>query len=77
MTSRAEVPVDVAQRLARHPRERPLENFLVETGAARTFCEPDHVDLHAGKEPFRRFVEDSRPTFSGQGDSIGPPATFI
>ena len=51
------VALDVAQRLARHPRQRPLEDLLVETVAARAFGEPDHIDLHAGEEPLRRFVE--------------------
>ncbi len=51
------VALDVAKGLARHPRQRPLENLFLKTVAARTFGEPDHINLHAGEEPLRLLIE--------------------
>ena len=52
-----EVALDVAQGLARHPRQRAFEDLFLEAIPARAFGKPDHVDLHGGEEALRCIVE--------------------
>jgi hypothetical protein len=55
--SRKVVALDVAQGLARHPRQRALENLFLEAITARAFRKPDYIDLHTREKALRCFIE--------------------
>ena len=55
-----EVPADVVESLSGHAPDGPLESLLFELTAARTFREPDDVDLRDRKKALGVLVEEEQ-----------------